>query len=302
MPIPKIAPGAPIKNKEHLTNRRMHHNNKYIPNILFAILTAIFHLLFIIVYQPTWGLSPEILSEWNASRDFCLSILIAIIFIIILGSRTLFYMANRRKDIKDREYLIWQGCELLCIILASSLFLSLYFQHPFFSLLAPTAALLLSIGVYPYLIFWFLAKQEKTDNALAQAQETIEQLQQGIGTKTQNSNICFPDENGNIKLVVATEKIISIVSSGNYVNIQYLNDEQLTVFALRNTLKSIEGLCQNNRLIRCHRSYFINPHKIKLLRKEPTGMYAEIDATGVDDIPVSKSYAQDVVRTLATLQ
>ena len=69
--------------------------------------------------------------------------------------------------------------------------------------------------------------------------------------------------------------------------------------SLRNTMKGIEDACSQHSLIRCHRSYYLNLDRVKLLRKAPDGLYAEIDVDGVDDIPVSKSYAATVTQRFA---
>jgi DNA-binding LytR/AlgR family response regulator len=43
--------------------------------------------------------------------------------------------------------------------------------------------------------------------------------------------------------------------------------------------------------MRCHRSFYINPAHVKVLRKDRDGiMYAELDADDVRHIPVSKKY------------
>ena len=99
-----------------------------------------------------------------------------------------------------------------------------------------------------------------------------------------------------MRLIVSVDRVISIESAGNYVTILYENNGKLMRYSLRNSLKNIESLCVQHSLIRCHRSYYINLLRVKLLRKEADSLYAEIDLPGVDDIPISKSYAADVMQ------
>ena len=87
-------------------------------------------------------------------------------------------------------------------------------------------------------------------------------------------------------------------ADGNYVTILYEDNGKLVRFALRNTLKAIEGL--SNSLIRTHRSYYVNLHHIKLLQKDTSGVFAEIDIPGVAPIPISKNYAADVAQQFST--
>ncbi|MBR5027635.1 MAG: LytTR family transcriptional regulator, partial [Bacteroidales bacterium] len=81
----------------------------------------------------------------------------------------------------------------------------------------------------------------------------------------------------------------------NYVNICYKNKERTTKFCLRNTLKNIETMDFSEDLVRCHRSYIINFKKVKILKKEKTGLFVELDDKDIPDIPVSKTYAQQLL-------
>ena len=63
---------------------------------------------------------------------------------------------------------------------------------------------------------------------------------------------------GGVKMI-KHDKVISIEAAANYVNILYDKGGQLVKFSLRNTLKGIEELCNNYDIVRCHRSYFVNP-------------------------------------------
>ena len=56
-------------------------------------------------------------------------------------------------------------------------------------------------------------------------------------------------------------------------------------------MKAIDEICQENGLVRCHRSYYINPSFVKVLRKDKEGViFAEMDSRGMVRIPVSKTY------------
>ena len=60
-------------------------------------------------------------------------------------------------------------------------------------------------------------------------------------------------------------------------------------------MKAIEEVCIENGLVRCHRSYLINPLHVKVLRKDQEGVvYAELDAPEVQHIPVTKRYYASV--------
>ncbi len=106
----------------------------------------------------------------------------------------------------------------------------------------------------------------------------------------QGEKIRFLDERGNLKLLVAPEAILYIQSDENYLKICYLEDEKITVYTLRNSMKRIEELCAKNGLVRCHRSYFVNKTHVKVLQKEKDFTYAVLDVPNAAHIPVSKNY------------
>jgi DNA-binding LytR/AlgR family response regulator len=130
---------------------------------------------------------------------------------------------------------------------------------------------------------------------MAEVEKELMELRKGA-ERNEAGMIRFNDEKGNTKLVVSADRVISLESAGNYVNILYDNDGKLVRYSLRNTLKGIEKVCNSNGLIRCHRSYFVNLNKIKVIRRTSEGVYAEMDVHNVGDIPVSKTYASDLLR------
>jgi DNA-binding LytR/AlgR family response regulator len=56
-------------------------------------------------------------------------------------------------------------------------------------------------------------------------------------------------------------------------------------------MKAIDEVCQEHGLIRCQRSFYVNPQHIRVLRKEKDGVvFAELDVDGAKQIPVTKRY------------
>lgn len=262
-------------------------------NILFAVVSVLFFLMFAILYAPSFGSSEGTMALWNDHSDLSIPILCAIALVIILLSRLLLIATTRSSPITQFEYLLWQVSELVLISLFSDLFLSILFHKPFFLLLPRILAIVGAIAIYPYTIYWLYIERRQREIQLAEAQTTIANLRQGLEAITPQT-INFQDENGIVKLAVTSDRVISIESAGNYVTILYDDDGHLARFPLRNSLKGIEALCQDYDLIRCHRSFFLNIHKVKLLRRDPSGLFAEIDYPGVADIPVSKTYSAEV--------
>lgn|SRR5574344_201515 len=276
-----------------------------IPEILYKprtvvstiIVIPLFLMLFTVVYTPTFGHEGELsLINWTQHSSFCISIICAITLGVVALSRIGFFFYVRYNDhFNAMQYLMWQVVEFVCVCLFVDLFLSLYFDRGFFELMSTIFLYGALILVFPYVILWLFYNGHDKELKLAAAEQHITDLQQGL-EKNEPGAVKFIDDKGNVKLIVGANRIIYIEAAANYVNIVYENSGKLVRFSLRNTLKGIEAACAANDLVRCHRSYFINLHKVKLLRRDPDSLYAEMDTDGVDDIPISKSYANEVVR------
>jgi DNA-binding LytR/AlgR family response regulator len=108
---------------------------------------------------------------------------------------------------------------------------------------------------------------------------------------TNVSRMRFYDTNRNLKFVVTADTILYIGAEENYVNIYYIDNGKVKCYILRNSMRSIDELCLSNGLVRCHRSFYINPSHVRVLRKEKEGLVsAELDVDDVRNIPVSKTF------------
>lgn len=279
-------------------------------NLMFVGGLTVFVMLFAITYTPNYGIAEEATSlsdmlmgsepvmAWYRHQALCLPICCAIILGVTALSRTLLLLTTRTSRLREGEYLLWQVAEVIATGLFCNLFLSLYLHLDYFENMPLVILVYLSVAVYPYAFYWLLVERMDRDLRIAEAQRTIVRLRQH-NEEEENGTLRFTDDKGNVKLIVSTERVICIESAGNYVTILYENGGRLTRYSLRNTLKGIEELCDSHSLVRCHRSWFINLGRVRLLRKAPDGVYAEMDAEGVGDIPVSKSYSADVMQRFA---
>lgn len=277
-------------------------------NTMFIAGLVIFVLFFAITYTPNYGLSTSTFTSrntgdesillWYSHQGLCLPLCCAIILVTTALSRTILILTTHTARIREGEYFLWQMGEVTASSLFINLFLSLYLHLDYFENLPVVLLIYISVAVYPYAFYWLLVERIDRDRRIADAQRTIVRLRQRE-EQSDNGMLRFTDDKGITKLVVSTENVISIEAAGNYVTILYTSGDRLMRYSLRNTLKGIEGLCIGSPMVRCHRSYFLNLNKVKLLRKASDGVYAEIDHEGVSDIPVSKSYAPDVMARLS---
>ena len=246
-------------------------------NIVFCLAVPLFIMLFMVIYHPTFfGEADSFSQAWELHDSLFLPIICAIVLVVLAISRAILCFALVRHSLTRRDFLLWQCIEIVVTSLFTNLFLSLYLQCKYLSLLPRVLLISFGLVAIPYLLYWVITEMTDRDFRLHQAESLIEELRKGI-ERNESGMVRFADEKGNVKLVVSA-------------------DRKLVRYSLRNTLKAIEDLCNANGLVRCHRSFFVNLGQIRTLRRTPQGIYAEIGHPGVDDIPVSKTYASELIR------
>ena len=102
----------------------------------------------------------------------------------------------------------------------------------------------------------------------------------------------FYDEFKRLKLTIAPSALLYINAEGNYVKIHYLENGRVRDYLLRSSMKNLEEIAGRHGLVRCHRSYYINPKHVKLLSRGKEQIVAEMQEDGVQKIPVSPQYYQ----------
>ena len=257
---------------------------------LYAILVPpLFFFLFWYAYAPFVGSESSLLSErWEEHSLFCIAIISAILLLVGAVSRVLLFFRHKDDEgLGGGRYLLWQLGEFVAAVCFVDLFVCLFFQ-------ATYARYLFTITIYgaltlliPYLFMWLVGQLVDARGQLALLEERAQK---------EEDPIRFMDEKGVVRLVLAASKVITLESAGNYVDILYDDNGRAARFSLRNTLKEIEPLCTQHGLVRCHRSFFLNLNKVKVLRRTNDGVLAEIDFPGVDDVPVTKSYVGEVFK------
>lgn len=265
-------------------------------NLIFGLSLPVFIFLFAVLYNPSFTFGGEVVARFwqNLNWQLCIPIICAIVLVVTALSRTLLWLTTRKRRLSEFEYLIWQALEVVVYCLFSAMFLSLMMHRAYFAVLPATLIIGFSVVVFPYAIYWLYLERCERDQRIADAQKTIMEMRMGLQHEGPNA-IKFTDEKGTVRLIVGADKVIAIESAGNYVNIVYDKSGTITRFSLRNTLKSIEEMCASHDIVKCHRSFLVNLHRIKLIQKSSDGFFAEMDIDGVKNIPISRFYASDLV-------
>jgi len=265
------------------------------PNLIFCIALPVYVILFVTSFSPSLRFYDGWNDGWDGSASLCLPIMAAIELVTVLISRSLLCFLPHARSLSRTEYLVWLLMEMIVTCLFLDLFLSIFLHRPYFDLLPSVMLSYFCLNIIPYVIFWMSMLIMEQSRQLAETESELEEIRKGV-ERSEVGMVRFNDEKGNTKLVVSADRVISLESAGNYVNILYDDDGKLVRYSLRNTLKGVEKVCNSNGLIRCHRSYFVNLNKIKIIRRTSEGVYAEMDVPNVGNIPVSKTYAPELLR------
>ena len=254
--------------------------------IMHSLIVPVFVLLFTIYYRP-YGVY-DVLHMEHASFAFNATILFCIVLVSISITRGWLYLIGKYREMTRPVYLLW------CIgeILVASLFITMYIvliddnAMPFFELAGSSFIMMFATGIYPYGFLWLGLELYAKNNEDQPAHED-------------HSLIRFYDEYGKLRFVIAPEAVIFIKSEDNYVQIHYLDKGRAKKFILRSSMRALEETLEKHGLVRCHRSYFINPAFIRIVHRDESGLIvADLNQDGFDSIPISRKYQDAITRLL----
>ena len=222
---------------------------------------------------------------------FRAAIMVSIEIVVVLISRLSMLLARSKHQLSYTGFVIWELIEGVAITMFCALFVWLIDKRSmiYVDLLPKMFLITCSILLFPYVITALISELKDRDTRLAKNMVTIEKYASGqIGRE--DSTLPFTDEKKTLKLAVTANAILYVEAADNYVNICYLNNDKLIHFPLRNSMRSIEQICESNNIVRCHRSYFVNSARVQALQKDKEFTYAVLDVPNAHRVPVSRNY------------
>jgi DNA-binding LytR/AlgR family response regulator len=220
---------------------------------------------------------------------------------ILSASRWVMYLLQNKINLTYLAYSIWLFGEIIIMaaLYAAVVKMVLYDPRDFFTI-APRAMFYISLILFlPYTASWlYLSLQDKKSrlHGLIQMSKYIDEESYWAIQPDRFNLIHFNDEKGTLRLSIKFHNLYYIESYDNYVNIYYENKGKIARFLLRRSLKNIEEHYTDYPLIRCHRSYIVNVNKVKVLRKDKEGLFLDLDYMNLPDLPVSKTYTEQVLK------
>lgn len=257
------------------------------------LLTAGFALLFINLYTP-FG-SKNWIPNVSDLRFFFYSNLIILtgVLVVVISRIIMYYVVRSGRKITLGNYLIWVAIE----IVSMSLFYTIYeqviiikddrtFVEVFRASLLNTSLVIL----LPYSTLWLYFSWRDKNKKLK------ELSRKELKTPEAKGMIHFKDDRGNLRFSIKQQDILYLKGADNYVTIYYNDQHKLEHLMLRSTLKQLEEELKPFNIIRCHRSFMANMDHIKLIEKQNDGLIIRLDHTQLTEVPVSKTYIQEVFK------
>ena len=271
--------------------------------IIMVLFVSIFAVVFINIYKPfgsdKWvgvnGITDTLYLGWSVVLVFSGMLVVAVSRIIMYR-----HSQNTENNITVLKYSLWVFVELLllsaaftilALIVGSRLNLSGYDPLEIYKNAMQNTVFI--IGIPYFICILFYSYQERSA-------KLKELMNENIGFKSSNL-ISIRDSRGVLQLSVAKENFLYIESADNYICIWYQKNEMLKKQLMRITMKDISEQLSDTNIVRCHRSYMINLDLVKVMRREKENLFLELGVPGVKEIPISKTYGENVLRRLVPL-
>lgn len=282
--------------------------------IIMVLFLAVFAVIFINLFEP---FDSEQWIEYSKYKDskykdtlylLWSTFLVAIGMVVVAVSRMVMYRVSRRPDHKITylRYVLWVFLELVLLSGAFTLIalivgknlnidqnLNLEVHDPlkvFVEAMRKTVFIITIPYVLCVLYFSYMERSAKLKALMSE----------NIGFKSSNL-ISIHDSRGVLQLSVAKENLLYIESADNYICIWYHKNDVLKKQLLRITMKDISEQLADSNIVRCHRSYMVNLDLVKVMRREKENLFLELCVPGVKEIPISKTYGENVLRRLVPI-
>lgn len=217
---------------------------------------------------------------------FNIVIVATIILVSTLMERLLLFFMRRRLDLDIFRYGVWCFGEVLVTSLFVAMYLSLMDKSDinYFEFLGRSLTNIFSVLFFPYVIVALMY-------IVYEAPQSIDEQN--------DKRMKFYDNRHLLKFTTLSSSVVFVEAQENYLLIHYLENGKAKKYELRNSMKSIEAMCEKVGFVRTHRSYMVNPQHVKLVAKGEDGRYyATTDLPGDFEIPVSKRYHANIVAIL----
>jgi len=260
-----------------------------VPSSMVSVSTVLIHVFaipafflgFILIYDSQWI---DRFLEVGLGIVFNTLMLTCILIGVAVASRVGIWAVGKQWRLSWWQYALWSFGEIFVFSCFAALYMALvYGSFGYFPALGVCLRMSFAVISYPYIIFALLIAFIRPDEDSVAEEDLVR----------------FADSTGRLKLVIAHDVLLYIEAQENYVSIHYMEGEKLKEYSLRQSMRGIEDLMSKHGIIRCQRSYFVNPRHVKVLRRDKEGfIQAELDINTSKPVPVSPKYYEQLSKML----
>ena len=279
--------------------------------VVQVTISVLFAIAFLAVYVPISDTTTAWFSLEEEDHFIYTAFFIILSTIFLIFSRIMmFYMSKRLIRFTYPKFILWNLGEIVLIGLFHA-YISLRImhvaEHPSELIIGKSILITFIALGFPFIVtdlsFAIIDAQRvlKIAKSVINSNETnatkTQKASSGEAMVTDNPDIInFHDYTGALKFTVKLENVYYIKAEGNYVNVFYNNKGGISSFVLRNKIQAIEDTFAGTPLMRCHRTYIVNTNNIKLIRTEDEGYYIDFNQSGLESVPVSRTYSEKIVK------
>ncbi len=273
------------KNNEYM-QEKFRLPKGFVYQMLYVSLLPAFFIAFAFTYNPF-----DIQGFYmTGGKDF--SFHLVMLSCIMIGSllitRLIFMPTYKAYNFTLVHYILWCVLEIMVISLFWALYTCLFKGMPYFLAASHCYKFCALTLIYPYTFLICTRIISNKDHELA-----------GRVEPTEETMAKFYDEHKRLKLTISADSILFIEAESNYIKINYIEGSKSKEFMLRNSMKSVAESADSYGLVRCHRSFYVNPKHIKLVSRDKEGVIeAELRQEGIKKIPVRKQFYEELADKL----
>lgn len=267
--------------------------------VISSFFVGCFIALFLMVFQPfeinLWQTEYKIIKLLGYGLvTFITPIIVSLFISVLLSTKWLEEKWNVGYEIISTIFMI------LCIALGNILY-SQFLGISKFTFMNYLNAIVItfSIGIFPIIfsvIFKYQTLLRKNNQNALQVNQSIKEIIPEY-TSTAETQITFIAENNKDQLSIHPSNLIYIESIDNYSQITYTENGAIKKQILRGSLKRFESQIENPFIVRCHRSYIVNLHKVTKIDGNAAGYKLTLDQLDVK-IPISRNYSNAVLELI----
>ncbi len=260
--------------------------------IISAVIFGVFIFLFLLIFQP-FGLNNVEGDKLLYFAGFGLITTVVILF-------NVFVITNLFKEFFSPEkWTVWKGIvQNLTIIIPIALCNWLYFDlvgkpsgidYSFPRFIFMTVA----VGFFPVVFFIYYLEQKLRIKNLILSEKVNRQISSATEPTQKDDELIFKTQSSSIKIKL--NNFLCIKSLGNYVTLYFMQENKLKKETIRMTMKKIEeDFSDNKKIIRCHKSYFVNLDKVVTTSGNARALYLHLEELNFP-IPVSRSFSKAII-------